>query len=199
MQDDEEVYFSDVDESNLCCICFREMAYDDSHTLECDHRFHTECVIKWFRSKQDTCPLCRKQPVVRLKAPDVFHRAKALIEKERTNMTSDAFVRDKMQIISEAERVRGVHEQELLGHKDVYKRVTKPRKDDILREYRQLKKQFKDKSSPLLKELDRIDEQEHVERRRLRRAIQQQLKIKREAMRDIGMYNIEPQERRLSP
>jgi len=167
--------------------------------LECDHRFHTECILKWFRSKQDTCPLCREHPLVRLKAPDVFHRAKTLIEKEKNGLTSDTFVKNKIEIISESERMRLIHEKDLLNHTEIFKNVTKPRKDDILRRYRILRKQFKDKSSPLLKELDQIDEKEHAERRRIRKAIHQEQKRKREAMRDIGLHNIESQARPSTP
>ena len=197
---DEQVCFSDCfsdceSDQETCSICFSTMTLKDSHSLECDHKFHTSCILKWFRSKQDTCPLCRKHPLVRLKAPDVFHRAKNLIEKEKNGQTSDLFVKSKMHMISEAERMRLIHEKDLLQHKEIFKHITKPRKDDILREYRLLRKQFKEKSSPLLKELDEIDEKEHAERRRIRTAIRKEQKKKREAMRDIGLHNIEKQSR----
>ena len=85
---DEEVCFSDdtndTDEKELCSICFSQLTGEDSHTLECEHKFHTHCILKWFRSKQDTCPLCREHPLVRLKAPDVVPRAKTLLEVEQS-------------------------------------------------------------------------------------------------------------------
>lgn len=194
---DEEVCFSDEESETCpeekCSICFYKMTQEDSHVLECEHRFHTNCILKWFRSKQDTCPLCREHPLIRLKAPDVFHRAKTLIENEKNGLTSDMFVKSKMEIISESERMRLIHEENLSQHKETFKNVTKPRKEDILRQYRNLRKQFKERSSPLLKELDKIDEQEHAERRRIRKAIKQEQKKKREAMRDIGLHNIESQ------
>jgi hypothetical protein len=195
---DEEVCFSDdADEKEICSICFSKMTPEESHTLEeCDHRFHTNCILKWFRSNQDTCPLCREQPLVKLKAPDVFHRAKALIQKQKDGLTSDLFVQDKIEVISESERIRRIHEKDLLQHKEFFKNVTKPKKEDLLRQYRLLRKQFKDKSSPILKQLDEIDEKEHAERRRIRKSISQEQKKKREAMRDIGLHNIETQSRR---
>jgi hypothetical protein len=192
---EEEVCFEDnTNEKDICSICFTEMTIEDSHTLECEHKFHTACILKWFRSKQDTCPLCREHPLVKLKPPDVFHRAKLLIEKEKSGSTSDVFVKEKMQIISDSERMRLIHEKDLIQQKDMFKNITKPRKDDLLREYRFLRKQFKDKSSPILKKLDEIDEKEHAERRRIRRAISHEQKRKREAMRDIGLHNIETRE-----
>tara|TARA_B110000027_G_scaffold122614_1_gene137757 strand:+ start:1184 stop:1876 length:693 start_codon:yes stop_codon:yes gene_type:complete len=195
MTDDEVCFSDDADEKEICSICFSNMSSEDSHTLEeCDHRFHTKCILKWFRSKQDTCPLCRKHPLVKLKAPDVFHRAKTLIQKEKDGITSDLFVKDKMDVISESERMRLIYEKDLLQHKEIFKNVTKPRKEDLLRQYRILRKQFKDKSSPILKQLDDMDEKEHAERRRIRKSISQEQKKKRQALRDIGLHNIENRE-----
>lgn len=192
---DDEVYFSDDDEKETCSICFSKMTSEDSHTLEeCDHRFHTKCILKWFRSKHDTCPLCREHPLVKLKPPDVFHRAKTLIQKEKDGITSDLFVKEKMDVISESERMRLIYEKDLLNHKETFKNVTKPKKEDLLRQYRILRKQFKDKSSPILKQLDEMDEKEHAERRRIRKSISQEQKKRRQALRDIGLHNIETRE-----
>lgn len=192
----EEVSFSDDgDEKEHCSICFSKMTPEDSHALEeCNHRFHTNCILTWFRSKQDTCPLCREHPLVKLKAPDVFHRAKALIQKQKDGLASDSFVQDKMEVIAESERMKLIHEKDLLQNKEFFKNVTKPRKENLLRQYRILRKQFKDKSSPLLKQLDEMDEKEHAERRRIRTSISKEQKKKRQAMRDIGLHNIEARE-----
>ena len=32
---------------------------DRIYTLLCNHRFHKECILKWFE-KSDTCPNCRR-------------------------------------------------------------------------------------------------------------------------------------------
>ena len=130
--------------------------------------------------------------MVRLKVPDIFQRAKILMEKEAAGLSSDAFVRSKMEEIAEAERVRAGRLQELARHRETYEKVTKPRKERILHQYRILRKQFKDRSSPLLRQLDLLDEREQLERRHLMRALQQARKAKREATRAIGLHNIEP-------
>ena len=46
---------------NLCPICLDTMNIDNNiYTIpECNHKFHTDCIIGWFRSTHDTCPLCR--------------------------------------------------------------------------------------------------------------------------------------------
>ena len=46
-----------------CAICKDELDSETTHTLpECNHNFHANCLIQWFRNGQDTCPLCRKIP-----------------------------------------------------------------------------------------------------------------------------------------
>ena len=199
MIEDEEVYYSgpessiheEDEEAAICSICFNPMTENESHLLECNHKFHTACILKWFRSKHDTCPLCRVHPSVKLRPPDIMHRAKTLMNMETHGSTSDQFVRSKMETVKEAERQQALHEEELRRHKDTFKSITKPRKELILKEYRQLRKQFKEKTIPLLRELDNIDEKDHTQRQRIVKLIRAEKKNKRQAMREIGLHNIE--------
>lgn len=44
-----------------CCICLDK--FDENHksiVLECNHRFHKECILNWLK-KELNCPLCRKK------------------------------------------------------------------------------------------------------------------------------------------
>jgi Fe2+ transport system protein B len=43
-----------------CLICYD--CEGEMHELECGHKFHTECIISWFRSGKTECPYCRKKP-----------------------------------------------------------------------------------------------------------------------------------------
>ena len=43
---------------DTCPICFEEINQDNSHILECNHKFHTNCIVKWFRNSHKNCPLC---------------------------------------------------------------------------------------------------------------------------------------------
>lgn len=49
--------------AELCCICRSGAEPGDATTwtLECGHRFHTSCIMQWFRSdiSHGQCPLCR--------------------------------------------------------------------------------------------------------------------------------------------
>tara|TARA_B100001094_G_scaffold260563_1_gene261053 strand:+ start:1369 stop:1857 length:489 start_codon:yes stop_codon:yes gene_type:complete len=47
---------------NKCCICLENLDLNDnkSYTLDCNHKFHTDCIIDWFRTQDSNgrCPLC---------------------------------------------------------------------------------------------------------------------------------------------
>ena len=53
------------DDDNTCAICLCEMTEDESiYTIpECNHKFHTNCALQWYRqTNQTNCPLCRSNP-----------------------------------------------------------------------------------------------------------------------------------------
>lgn len=45
---------------NQCMVCLENISESDSYTLSCDHIFHTNCIMNWFRSRSSSgnCPLC---------------------------------------------------------------------------------------------------------------------------------------------
>ena len=56
-------------EENICSICYEELNNTENNNsetnqnnniyiLECNHSYHSSCIIKWFRSGHDNCPLC---------------------------------------------------------------------------------------------------------------------------------------------
>ena len=48
-----------------CAICHEELNQsNDNYTLpECNHNFHTNCIMTWFRLKHNNCPLCNNSGV----------------------------------------------------------------------------------------------------------------------------------------
>ena len=46
-------------ENNLCVICHENIENEnDKYTLECGHSYHCKCIMTWFRSGHNNCPMC---------------------------------------------------------------------------------------------------------------------------------------------
>ena len=56
---------------DICSICYEELNsmqnnniennqlnQNNTYTLECNHKYASSCIIKWFRSGRNNCPLC---------------------------------------------------------------------------------------------------------------------------------------------
>ena len=59
----------------ICCICHENLE-SETHTLpECNHTFHTNCIMTWFRSPNgnNKCPLCNNSGINKLKDLDNLH------------------------------------------------------------------------------------------------------------------------------
>ena len=44
-------------DNDVCSICY-ECMNDNDYILECNHKYHTKCIMTWFRNGNKTCPLC---------------------------------------------------------------------------------------------------------------------------------------------
>ena len=47
---------------NNCLICHDKLCNENSHKLECNHEYHVDCIISWFRSGNINCPYCNATP-----------------------------------------------------------------------------------------------------------------------------------------
>ena len=48
-----------MEDCDNCAIC-REKLDNNIYTVpECSHKFHTNCIMTWFRTGYDSCPLCQ--------------------------------------------------------------------------------------------------------------------------------------------
>jgi len=53
---------SDIEEAEICSICQDVMNNGQYTVPECEHKFHIDCIIAWFRSGHErahSCPICR--------------------------------------------------------------------------------------------------------------------------------------------
>ena len=57
-----------------CTICGDNIDVQEKHTLECEHAFHTHCIVEWFRRGNMSCPLCRSEKLLSLRPINSPHR-----------------------------------------------------------------------------------------------------------------------------
>ena len=68
----------ETQQQEKCTICLEALA-DNVHTLEdCGHQYHVNCIMKWFRSGYEQCPLCRSQNFQPHRYLNVDERARLL-------------------------------------------------------------------------------------------------------------------------
>jgi hypothetical protein len=46
-----------------CSICLENIENNEYNLPECNHNFHTNCIITWFRAGHNCCPLCRNNGI----------------------------------------------------------------------------------------------------------------------------------------
>jgi hypothetical protein len=46
-----------------CAICHESGGEQVYCIPECNHKYHTNCIMTWFRTGHDTCPLCNNQGI----------------------------------------------------------------------------------------------------------------------------------------
>ena len=46
------------------CDMFASQLGEDDYTLDCNHKYHTKCIVEWFRKgNAGFCPLCNDNPL----------------------------------------------------------------------------------------------------------------------------------------
>ena len=60
---------------DICCICHENLESETYTLPECNHTFHTNCIMTWFRAPtgNNKCPLCNNSGINKLKDLDNLH------------------------------------------------------------------------------------------------------------------------------
>ena len=121
----------ECNDENHCVIC-SESNLEQWHTLECEHGFHTTCIMQWFRQgASDTCPLCRESGEGEgLYIMDIHTRASFLRQKARRKDAPKDLVRM-------VHTLRKKEEKERETRKEYREFRTTHR--DLFKEYRRLR------------------------------------------------------------
>lgn len=166
-----------------CCVCYMPMDSAQSYTLECGHTYHTSCIVTWFRSG-NTCPLCRKQPAIVMKRPDVNQRALMRLQS-RDNP------QPLQQEIDKLRRLEHELEMEVLRLKEYLEKWTVEtvvHKNKLLNEYRKIRRQFRASTTPILKEMHRIDRSHSLEKADIMKEIRLKKRFVQNQKRAVGLW-----------
>ena len=44
--------------TDICVICQEDLCGNIYELPECGHKYHTNCIVTWFRNGSNRCPLC---------------------------------------------------------------------------------------------------------------------------------------------
>lgn len=99
--------------SNICPICVNPIK-DDNYTIsECNHSFHLECIIKWWRSPRfdgctGTCPLCRSGPSQICVRAETIEKGR-FVRKLSRKKNTPTVVKNLVKKIKEYEKKQKIH------------------------------------------------------------------------------------------
>ena len=54
------------------------------YKLDCNHKFHTKCIMEWFRSSNGNCPLCNDNPFQQNNDYSIFYHSNLLDNRFKT-------------------------------------------------------------------------------------------------------------------
>ena len=49
-----------IHQEQQCSICLDTVKFAKSKHLSCNHYFHNDCIVNWFK-ESDSCPICRTE------------------------------------------------------------------------------------------------------------------------------------------
>lgn len=118
-----------------CPICLDPLDHDVCELEECKHKFHSNCIVKWFRSQHTTCPLCKNQPNELLSEKSAKCRFLELKKQLRRKDAPKALV----QAFKKLDKLKNKVKKRKAKRKALRAQVKKLRKTEAVKEF--LKKQ----------------------------------------------------------
>ena len=108
------------EESAQCSICLEPLSDSPPVTLDCDHKFHADCIVKWFRGPNQQCPMCRGNPTQIYSYVHMMERYKILRRKAR-NKKAPASLKKAVEKLRGLEKNLKTKQKEIKSLKELYK------------------------------------------------------------------------------
>lgn len=81
-------------EINVCTICICQLTNDDNiHTMDCGHKFHSDCILVNAQKGNISCPLCRELPKHITNNYDSQYERDYQIDNHNRNMLQSHFLK----------------------------------------------------------------------------------------------------------
>lgn len=58
--DKNELIAAILNNPMVCTICYSPISEESKISLDCEHTFHGQCIVNWFKHKTN-CPICRNE------------------------------------------------------------------------------------------------------------------------------------------
>ena len=134
---------------NLCSICYENLDYN-THSLECNHKYHTNCIINWFRLGNNNCPLCNSDKLD-INKMNYFTKISTIDEIIKFSKKKECpkIIKTKVKIIKnnqdKLKKQKSILSEFKKKHINIYKEFTKLKSN-----YRRLRKQLNKARNKLL-------------------------------------------------
>lgn len=123
-----------------CMICKEELTCQPCYRLpECNHIYHTSCLVSWFRNGDNRCPYCGNKGVNNTENDNYSWR------KQRYNYLciqgfEDQYINDLKKFMNNKKNIKNPHAIKLKKHFEKIKKI-----EDTLRETNNSYKIYKEK------------------------------------------------------
>ena len=114
---------------DICAICYDNISKHQCTKLDCNHEFHSHCIIEWFRRGNSTCPYCvstgKKESETRTNVNNIMRGANIINRGNEWEFHEDVqlFINTGMneqthEIIANAYYQRDLHYAEIDNYED---------------------------------------------------------------------------------
>ena len=137
-----------MSDTTNCTICLQPIENDGQHNymLGCNHRFHTECIVNWFRTGHSTCPICRNEEYRYVSFMDAEHRAKYYRRSAKKKDAPPALKKAVRKIIRMEKRKKNLYKE----------------KKAFENEYKELIKKYRKLNDKYYNLMDKIQDENHI-------------------------------------